>query len=87
MDVTSALWYAAGLVLLLVGLQMLATPLSAAFRLLWHSIVGGFALWALNLVGGPFGLHLALNPVSAVVTGLLGLPGVGFLGVIHWLVS
>lgn len=87
MDVTSALWYAAGLVLLMVGLQTLATPLNAAFRVLWNTVLGGCALWALNFIGRPFGLHLALNPVSAAATGLLGLPGVGFLGIVHWLVS
>jgi len=86
-DTTSALWYAVGLALFLVGLALLATPLGIALRVLFNGALGGLGLWVLNLIGGPFGLHLALNPVSAATAGLLGVPGVAFLGIVHWLAS
>lgn len=83
MDLTTAFWYAAGLILLLVSLQVLATPLQVAVKVAASSLVGGLGLWALNLVGGLVGFHFAVNPASAVVVGMLGVPGVVGLGLIR----
>ena len=42
-------------------------------------LLGAIALVFLNLVGGLFGLHIALNIGSAFTAGLLGIPGVALL--------
>lgn len=76
MDLTTAFWYAAGIIAALVFIQAFSRQLEILARVLGNSIVGGVALWLLNVVGGYTGFHLALNPVSAAVTGLLGIPGV-----------
>lgn len=81
MDLTTAFWYAAGLILLLIALQALATPLQVAAKVVASSVIGGLSLWALNLAGGIFGFHLGVNPVSAVLVGMLGAPGVVGLSV------
>ena len=75
MDLTSGFWYAVGIVGVLVFIQVFARQLEVMMRVLGNSIIGGLALWALNGVGGQLGFHIALNPVSAAVTGLLGVPG------------
>jgi inhibitor of the pro-sigma K processing machinery len=41
----------------------------------WRCLVGGAAVWAVDWVGGGLGLHVALNPVTALVAGFFGLPG------------
>lgn len=72
---TTAFGYAVGIFGVLIFVQVFARQLEMLARVLGNSIVGGLALWVLNGVGGPFGFHVALNPVSAVVTGVLGVPG------------
>ena len=42
-------------------------------------LIGAIALILINLIGGLFGLHIALNIVSAFTAGLLGIPGVALL--------
>jgi inhibitor of the pro-sigma K processing machinery len=83
MDVTTAFWYAAGVILLLVALQVLAQPLEMLFRVVGNSIIGGLGLSAINLAAGLFHFHLTLNPVTAVVVGMLGVPGLVALGFIR----
>lgn len=40
---------------------------------------GGAALWGLNLAGAAIGFHLGLNPATALIVGILGLPGLALL--------
>lgn len=87
MDPSTAFWYAAGMLALLILLQVLAKPLEAVLQLAGSTLIGGLALWVLNLIGGLFGIHLALNPASAVIVGVLGLPGVVSLGIVRLLLG
>lgn len=75
MDVNTAFWYAMGVIFLLLLLHLLAKPIEVAMRMVGSSLVGGLALWLINLVGGLVGFHLGLNPISAAVVGVLGFPG------------
>lgn len=81
MELNSALWLSAGVILFLLFLQVMAGPLEIAVRTLGNSLAGGAAIWVLNLVGSPLGLEIGLNPVSAVIVGVLGLPGIIALSV------
>lgn len=83
MNLTTAFWYAAGILVALVLVQIFARQLELLARALGNSIAGGVALWLLNVVGGYAGFHLALNPVSAAITGLLGVPGLISLVIIR----
>jgi inhibitor of the pro-sigma K processing machinery len=74
-DPSAAFWYTAGVVVLLVVLQVLARPLELLARVLGRSLLGGLAIWVVNLAGAAAGFHLPLNPASAAVVGLLGVPG------------
>lgn len=80
MDPTTAFWYIAGVIFLLVALQVLARPIEICLKIVGNSIAGGLALWLINGVGGLIGLQLALNPASAAIVGLLGIPGLVGLG-------
>lgn len=75
MDVNTAFWYAMGIIFVLLLLHLLAKPLEVALRVAGSSLVGGLALWVINLVGGLIDFHIGLNPVSAAVVGVLGIPG------------
>lgn len=76
MDIMSVVWFAVGAFALLLLLDVLSTPLSIALQVLANSMAGGLSLFLANAAFGWAGLHLPVNPVSAVLTGMLGLPGV-----------
>jgi inhibitor of the pro-sigma K processing machinery len=67
--------YALGLVLLYFTGWLLLVPLKLLFRFLINGVIGGVALWVLNLIGGLIGVTVAINPVTALTVGFLGIPG------------
>ena len=40
-----------------------------------NSILGGAIIYMINLIGGTFGFHIGLNYITAIVVGILGVPG------------
>ena len=75
-DFSVVLAYAFGLLLLYIVGWLLVMPVKFLLRLLYNGIIGGIMLWILNLVGGFFNVQVALNPVTALIAGFLGIPGV-----------
>jgi len=57
-------------------LKLLRKPIKWAFKLLLHALFGFVFLFIFNLFGSLIGLTLGLNWLNAVVTGVLGIPGV-----------
>jgi len=80
------LWVAAGAFALVV-LALLRRPLAAVGRLLLRSSLGLCALWLFNQVGALIGVHLGVNLVSALILGVLGAPGLGFLLMSQWVLG
>ena len=67
------------LLILLLG-KIFLWPLKLIGKLLISSLVGGVLILVVNLIAGMFGLLLIpLNIITAVVVGVLGIPGVIFL--------
>lgn len=75
-DITSILAYAAGLVLLFVFCRIFIQPIKWMLKLLINGILGGLILAAVNFAGGFAGITVIINPLSALISGLLGVPGV-----------
>ena len=67
-------------------IRVLSKPAVRFGKLLLRSACAFCLIWAANLVGGFFGFHLGLNLVSAFTVGLLGVPGVGLLLAIKYLI-
>lgn len=87
MDVNVLLAYAFGLLLIYLLVKLLLVPFRYLFVLVTNGIIGGLALWGLNLIGAFFGLHIAINPFTALTAGFLGVPGVILLLVLARLVT
>ena len=64
--------YAVGLVLLYAVGWLLLVPLKIILKFIYNAIIGGIILWVLNLVGGFIGITVAINPVTALIVGFLG---------------
>ena len=65
---------AIGLIVLL--LKLLRKPIKWAFKLLLHALFGFVFLFIFNFFGSIVGVSLGLNWLNAIVTGVLGIPGV-----------
>jgi len=76
MDAYQLLIFALAFFLVFVGLKVLYRPLKAAFFILYYMLLGGLMLWSVNFVGRLIGLHLPINPVSSLVAGYMGVPGI-----------
>ena len=84
-DFSVLLAYAFGLLLLYIVGWLLVMPLKFILRLLYNGIIGGLMLWVLNLVGGFFNVGVAINPITALIAGFLGIPGVLLLLVLQYI--
>lgn len=68
--------YALGLLLLYIVGWLLLVPFKIVLKFLLNGIIGGVVLWILNMLSASIGIHIALNPVNALVVGILGIPGI-----------
>jgi len=75
-DFMVVLFFALGLVLLYFTGWLLLAPLKFIMKLLVNGLLGGLLLLVINLIGGFFSVTIAINPLSAVIAGYFGLPGI-----------
>lgn len=75
--------FAVGLVALYVIGLLLVVPIKIILKLIINGIVGGITLLLINFLGGFIGLTIGINPVTAVIVGFLGVPGVILLFIIQ----
>ena len=75
----------AGLSLALILLRVMKTPLKLAIRLLGNTLSGLLALYILQSTSAYTGIVLGLNLWNALVVGVLGLPGLGLLLLLQWI--
>lgn len=71
--------YAIGILLIFVLARFLVVPLRMVLRLAYNGLMGGAALWLINLAGGSFGFALPVTVWSALLVGFFGLAGVAAL--------
>lgn len=65
-----------GILIVFVISGICLRPLKSFAKFLFNSLGGILVAVIINLVGGNFGIHIGINPFTAVVIGILGLPGV-----------
>ena len=73
--------------LVLLGglLRLLALPIRWSVKIFVNSACGFACLWLLNSVSGFTGIYYPINNVTAIVAGFLGLPGIGLLTILQWI--
>lgn len=86
-DYAAVLAYAFGLLLLYIVGRVLIMPLKIVVKLIYNALIGGVVLLILNFIGGYIGLHIALNPITALLVGFLGVPGVVMLLVLQYILA
>lgn len=73
--------YAFGIALILLLGFFMVIPLKIVFKLVYNGLIGGVALWLINLIGAGFGFVLPITVWTALIVGFLGLPGVAILAI------
>ena len=73
-------------VLVLVLLRIIAMPVRLAVKVFLNSACGFACLWLLNWISGFTGIFFPINPVTALIAGFLGLPGIVLLAISQWIV-
>lgn len=68
--------YAVGILLILLFGRILVVPLQIVLKLVYNGLIGGLVLWLVNLIGAPMGFALPITIWTALIVGLLGIPGV-----------
>lgn len=74
-DIMSIIAYIAGLLLTYVFCRIFIRPIKWLLKTTLNGILGGIILLLFKFLGGFIGLSITVNPVTALITGFLGLPG------------
>lgn len=69
---------------LIALLRIFSKPFRMALKLLFNTLLGFGALWAVNLTAGITGIALGFNLWNALVVGILGVPGFVLLLMVQW---
>lgn len=64
-----------GIFLVLILTAYAAKPIKWLGRGVMYTGIGAIALFLVNFVTEQWGFHLPINPVTAFITGALGIPG------------
>ena len=77
MDV--ALYFLIGIVGMIIVVKLFSWPLKILAKVILNCILGVVLLLLANFIGKYFGINIAINAVTALIAGFLGVPGVIFL--------
>ena len=69
------LTYVGAIVLIFLVGKIFLWPIKLVLKLAASSIIGGLAILLINAVGTGLGIFIPLNLISAVIVGVLGIPG------------
>lgn len=56
--------------------MLLVLPIKLIIRLVVNGIIGAVALIIFNMLGNYIGITIGVNPITALIAGFLGIPGV-----------
>ena len=71
--------------LVLLLLRIIALPVRLGVKILLNSACGFACLWLLNWIAGFTGIFFPINPVTVLIAGFLGLPGIALLAVVQYI--
>ena len=74
MDGNTVIVYLACLIVLFIVGKIFYVPLKHIIKLLLNSILGGFIIYIVNIIGASFNFHIGLNLGTAIFAGILGVP-------------
>lgn len=80
METNTIIIYIACICFLFLFGRIFILPIKSILKLVLNSCIGALMLYFINLVGGLFEFHIGINYITAIFTGILGVPRSGFIG-------
>jgi len=77
--------YIVGIMMLFLVAKLLILPVKIVWKLAVNALVGGITLLIINFIGGFFGLYIQINIITALITGILGVPGVVMILILQYI--
>lgn len=78
-------WFIIAILIVFVVAKIFAWPLKVLINLIINGVMGAVLLYLINFIGGNFGLVIPINAVTALIAGILGIPGVLFLIILNYI--
>ncbi|MBZ2175040.1 pro-sigmaK processing inhibitor BofA family protein [Schnuerera sp. xch1] len=85
MDIGIVLAFLFGLFLLYIVGMLLVIPIKLIIKLVINGVLGGILLLVVNFIGGFIGFSIVINPLTAVIAGIFGIPGVILLILLQYI--
>lgn len=76
---------ATALIILFLIFKIISLPIKLIFKVLINALCGFVILFIIDVFSVYTGIWIEPTFLNAAITGILGLPGVGFLLVANWL--
>lgn len=70
-------------ILLALLFRLMLQPLRLAWKLLLGGLCGLLSLWLVGLTAGLTGLAIPINPITVLISGALGIPGLILLALLQ----
>lgn len=86
MNVKMLLIYVACIIGIIIIGKIFIVPIKIICKLIINSILGVILLYIINLVGSMWGLHIGINVITALIVGILGIPGAILLTILKILI-
>lgn len=86
MDTNTIITYLACICFLFIFGRLFVLPIKTILKLVINSIFGGILIYVVNWVGSIFSFHIGLNFITAILVGMLGIPGAVLLVIIKLLI-
>lgn len=86
MDVKMLIIYVACIIGIIIIGKIFIVPIKIICKLMINSILGVILLYIINLVGSMWGLHIGINVITALIVGILGIPGAILLTILKILI-
>ena len=72
------------LAIFIIG-KILLFPIKKILKLVFNTLIGAAIIYIINLIGASFGFHIGLNIITALVVGILGIPGAILLIILEFI--
>lgn len=85
MNISLILPFIIGVAILFVILKILSLPMKLIIKLVINGLIGGLIIVLINLIGANFGFVIDLTWITALIVGILGVPGVIIVAILQFI--
>lgn len=86
LDTNTIITYLACICFLFIFGRLFILPIKTIIKLVINSIFGAILIYGINWIGSIFSFHIGLNFITAILVGILGIPGAVLLIIIKLLI-